>query len=298
MGTEKVSPGAVFGRLTVIDRTGEVRNTRPVWRCVCECGNIADVPSGSLLRGFTRSCGCLAAESRAKDRPHQDMVGRRFGRLVVLAKHHEKRGREYAWRCACDCGGDAVVRGGALRFGHTQSCGCLTREAVSEATSSRLDGLRFGRLVVLGRKGSRRGAALWQCLCDCGTETEALTGALASGNRVSCGCASIDKPGLRSERSRSLGAAHGSTRRSRKRGAGGIFTADQIDELYRKQRGRCAGPGCGDPLGDDFHRDHRVALSKGGTNDISNIELLCERCNLRKHAKDPVTWAQENGRLI
>jgi 5-methylcytosine-specific restriction endonuclease McrA len=39
-------------------------------------------------------------------------------------------------------------------------------------------------------------------------------------------------------------------------------------------------------------------LSRGGSNDISNIELLCERCNLRKHAKDPIDWAQENGLLV
>lgn len=55
---------------------------------------------------------------------------------------------------------------------------------------------------------------------------------------------------------------------------------------------------CGCALGDDFHRDHRVALANGGDNDITNIELLCGPCNQRKHAKDPVRWAQENGRLL
>lgn len=47
-----------------------------------------------------------------------------------------------------------------------------------------------------------------------------------------------------------------------------------------------------------FHRDHRRALADGGTNNIGNIELLCGTCNLRKHAKDPIAWARENGRLI
>ena len=47
-----------------------------------------------------------------------------------------------------------------------------------------------------------------------------------------------------------------------------------------------------------FHRDHRVALANGGTNDIGNIELLCGSCNQRKSAKDEIAWANENGRLL
>jgi 5-methylcytosine-specific restriction endonuclease McrA len=47
-----------------------------------------------------------------------------------------------------------------------------------------------------------------------------------------------------------------------------------------------------------FHVDHKIALANGGTNDRSNIELLCPPCNLRKHAKDPIVWARENGRLL
>ena len=35
-----------------------------------------------------------------------------------------------------------------------------------------------------------------------------------------------------------------------------------------------------------------------GTNDIGNIELLCGSCNQRKSAKDEITWANENGRLL
>lgn len=76
----------------------------------------------------------------------------------------------------------------------------------------------------------------------------------------------------------------------------GSFTPTQIADLHTKQRGRCAN--CGAKLGAEYHRDHKVPLSKGGTNDITNIELLCGPCNLRKNAKDPVDWAQENGRLI
>lgn len=54
--------------------------------------------------------------------------GERFGRLVAieLAETRTHGGRHY--RCACDCGGEAFVRGTRLRTGVTVSCGCLTIE--------------------------------------------------------------------------------------------------------------------------------------------------------------------------
>lgn len=296
MAVSGVKPGDVFGRLVAQGRTGESKHGSPVWSCLCSCGNQTEVVSSSLLRKTgTRSCGCLLREALRKDRPHQDLVGLRFSHLVVLSPAG-KKGREYAWRCLCDCGAETIVRGGALNFGHTQSCGCLTRKAVSQATSAKIAGQRYGRLVALERIGKRRGGALWRCICDCGNEHQALAGTLNSGQLVSCGCASIDKPGLRSKALREAASVHGHKRRARVKGGGGSFTAEQIEDLYKKQRGRCAN--CGVKLGGKFHKDHKVAVADGGSSDITNMELLCKPCNLRKNAKDPVVWAQINGRLI
>jgi len=50
-------------------------------------------------------------------------------------------------------------------------------------------GQRFGRLVVLERRGtSAYKKILWHCRCDCGVETLVSAGSLTSGNTVSCGC--------------------------------------------------------------------------------------------------------------
>jgi 5-methylcytosine-specific restriction endonuclease McrA len=85
-------------------------------------------------------------------------------------------------------------------------------------------------------------------------------------------------------------------RRARKRAAGGSHTVEQIADLFKKQNGKCVGCICSIKHG--YHVDHIIALSKGGSNDISNIQLLCALCNKRKNNKDPIVWAQENGRLI
>ena len=51
-----------------------------------------------------------------------------------------------------------------------------------------LAGLRFGRLTVLRRKGSERGAATWLCRCDCGAKTIVTGVRLRLGRTRSCGC--------------------------------------------------------------------------------------------------------------
>jgi hypothetical protein len=85
-------------------------------------------------------------------------------------------------------------------------------------------------------------------------------------------------------------------RRARTVGSGGNITADQIAELYDRQKGKCAG--CRQSVGDDFHLDHVMPLALGGAHSIENAQILCALCNQRKHAKHPDQWAAELGRLF
>lgn len=71
-----------------------------------------------------------------------NMVGRRFGLLIVTAEDPVRRNpRSPQWFCQCDCGVVSSVTGGNLRQGNTQSCGCLRREALSK-TATRHGGAR------------------------------------------------------------------------------------------------------------------------------------------------------------
>ena len=51
--------GNVYGRLTVIEKTTERYRKQIIWTCKCECGNSKMVPTYSLTRNLTKSCGCL-----------------------------------------------------------------------------------------------------------------------------------------------------------------------------------------------------------------------------------------------
>lgn len=85
-------------------------------------------------------------------------------------------------------------------------------------------------------------------------------------------------------------------RRALKRDAGGSFSSADIKRLHELQRGMCAA--CFKPLKGDYHIDHRVALSRGGSNEWTNLQLLHAGCNLRKKARDPIDFMQERGFLL
>lgn len=53
--------GKRFGRLEVLKRT-ESKSKETLWLCKCDCGNYSKVFSSNLLKGHTKSCGCLKKE--------------------------------------------------------------------------------------------------------------------------------------------------------------------------------------------------------------------------------------------
>lgn len=61
-----------------------------------------------------------------------NLIGQRFGRLVVLSQSRQMYGDRTAWECLCDCGEKTVVCGSSLKRGFTKSCGCLQKELLSK----------------------------------------------------------------------------------------------------------------------------------------------------------------------
>lgn len=58
--------GQRFGRLTVIGLK-DTNTRKTFWICQCDCGNLKEVRSDSLIAGNIRSCGCLKREQDKKN---------------------------------------------------------------------------------------------------------------------------------------------------------------------------------------------------------------------------------------
>ncbi len=71
------------------------------------------------------------------------------------------------------------------------------------------------------------------------------------------------------------------TRRARRLDNGGRYTLDQWEELKQLYGFKCLCCGEVKPL----TIDHVIPIAKGGSNDISNIQPLCMRCNRSKATK-------------
>lgn len=82
-------------------------------------------------------------------------------------------------------------------------------------------------------------------------------------------------------------------RRAQKNASGGTYTTHDVEIQYRSQKGLCWW--CGKPLDNDWHIDHRIPLSRGGSNSARNIVIAHGHCNVTKHNKLPHEF---NGRLL
>lgn len=110
-----------------------------------------------------------------------DLTGKRFGMLTVQCRDYTKKGssKRTFWKCLCDCGNVVIVSSAHLRSGTTKSCGCLSKNDLTDK--------KFGRWTVIER-AERITSQLWLCRCDCGTIRKVQHASLLSGKSLSCGC--------------------------------------------------------------------------------------------------------------
>lgn len=54
-----------------------------------------------------------------------DIIGKRFGRLMVVKELDERLDKMIVCECICDCGNTVNVKKTYLTTGETKSCGCL-----------------------------------------------------------------------------------------------------------------------------------------------------------------------------
>lgn len=181
--------GMKFGKLTVIKKAGSFPRsegkTEIKWKCVCECGNTILASTANLNNGKTTQCNKCAHEQTGLKR-RQDLTGQKFGLLTVKGMVYNFEGtNETRCICDCDCGNTDVIKiPYSLKTGKIKSCGCI--KGVSQR--QKLEGKKFGKLLVVEEIFISSDNHKLRCLCDCGNEIVLSRRDVMTGHTKSCGC--------------------------------------------------------------------------------------------------------------
>lgn len=188
MGKIKDITNQRFGKLVALEMVG-LNKQGAIWKCACDCGAQCIVNGANLRSGNSTSCGCNRVDTLSNR--YDNLLNKRFGRLLVTEKMPSNKFHQVQWKCRCDCGKECVVVGNSLKSGLTTSCGCFHSEVVSQLETIDLVGKSFGRLKVVERVTPIGDLHVkYKCLCECGNEVIVRSNSLlktVSPTR-SCGC--------------------------------------------------------------------------------------------------------------
>lgn len=84
----------------------------------------------------------------------QDLTGKRFGRLTVIALDKTVNRKGCFWKCKCDCGNETTVLASRLNIGKTKSCGCLKHDNYKEGAE--YNNIKYRRLYSIWAKMRHR----------------------------------------------------------------------------------------------------------------------------------------------
>lgn len=154
--------GMRFGKLVVLEfherKKYSKKDYKYIWKCQCDCGNIAFVDRANLKSGCTKSCGCLRVIKG--QRKFKDLTNKRFGRLIAIKVDHTKpignNKVRYYWLCNCDCGNTAVVPTSDLISTHTQSCGCYANDLKEEILKKAWEATKLKRFELTDEEYTKR----------------------------------------------------------------------------------------------------------------------------------------------
>lgn len=183
--------GKEFGRLKVLGRAVPPKNTKnkhSYWRCLCICGKYKKTFSYNLIKGFTKSCGCLSKDELKSRR--KDFLGRRLGSLIVIQDLGINSKGKSRWKYLCDCGNVGIT--GVSELNYIKSCGCvrdklIRRKSYFEYLDKPINFLRIIKIL------NNNGRALCIAQCKCGKIFKAPVHNIIANKKISCGCKTYNK---------------------------------------------------------------------------------------------------------
>lgn len=171
------------------------------------------------------------------------------------------------------------------------------------ASVKRLEGRRFGKLVVISDVGRTKWQEVkWLCQCDCGNKAVVIASHLSKGQTRSCGCLSLKNKYSDKLMSTKLSLYNHYRIYARRRKHNYSFTLT-FDEFYTITQQPCFY--CGEPPRQRYYLSHlrkefiyngldRVDSSKGY--EMGNVVSCCGHCNrakLLRSIDDFKSWVKQ-----
>ena len=100
-----------------------VENEKAIYLFQCSCGKYVELDIDRVKRGNTSSCGHLWIDWN--NSTMYDIVGKRFGKLVVKSYAGIDKHGARLYECECDCGNTTILPKYSLVGDRTHSCGCI-----------------------------------------------------------------------------------------------------------------------------------------------------------------------------
>lgn len=126
------------------------------------------------------------------------MIGKIFGRLLVLEKYDDGKKYSYMYKCECQCENKTIkiVNKERLVNNKTTSCDCLREEKELEKYLSHI-GEKYNKLTIIDFIGKRddttSSGLFYECKCDCGSSKiiKSTLYDLKSSDIKSCGICNV-----------------------------------------------------------------------------------------------------------
>lgn len=206
-----------------------------------------------------------------------DLRGKKHGRLLII-EHRIGLNKRSSWLCRCECGKEKVIRSDGLKI--TQSCGCLQREAIRNIKTNKgwfKKGISHKWKRGLNKKGKKSKSKCVECEKELSAQHVQRCQSCLGKSRRGKG-----NPRWKGGYENKLW--HNRQRRIKKKENGGSHTLAEWEALKMRWGWMCL---CCKKVEPEITLsvDHIIPLSKGGTDNICNIQPLCRNCNSRKRSK-------------
>ena len=122
-----------------------------------------------------------------------NLIGKKFGKLIVSKRLPNNKRSEAVWLCVCDCGRTKIVKTNNLTSGKITHCGCSKRCKRNDS----IIGKKFHRLLVVSFSHYSGRTSVYNCVCECGNKNKSTKNALTTGRTKSYGCYIKEICGLR-----------------------------------------------------------------------------------------------------